>query len=128
VDVRLYRVIYDLVDEVKASMEGLLAPETREIRVGQAEVREVFRVSKIGFIAGCLVTEGVVRRGAKMRVVRDDVVVTDERSIESLRRVKDDVREVRAGTECGIRLAGFDDVKAGDKLVCYDVEKIKRTL
>jgi translation initiation factor IF-2 len=128
VDVRLYRVIYDLVDEVKASMEGLLAPETRETRLGQAEVREVFRVSKIGFVAGCLVTEGVVRRGAKMRVVRDEVVVTDERSIESLRRVKDDAREVRVGTECGIRLAGFDDVKAGDKLVCYEVEKIKRTL
>ncbi len=128
VDVRLYRVIYELVDEVKASMEGLLAPESRENRLGQAEVREVFRVSKIGFIAGCLVTEGIVRRGAKMRVVRDDVVVTDERAIESLRRVKDDVREVRAGTECGIRLAGFDDIKVGDKLVCYDVEKIKRTL
>ncbi len=128
VDVRLYRVIYDLVDQVKASMEGMLAPETREISLGEAEVREVFRVSKVGSIAGCLVTEGLVRRGAKMRVIRDNVVVTDERDIESLRRVKDDAREVRMGTECGIRLAGFDDVKIGDKLVCYEVEKIKRKL
>ena len=128
VDVRLYRVIYDVTDNIRAALEGMLAPERKEEEVGQAEIRQVFKISKLGIIAGCLVTEGSIRKDGKARVVRDGVVVTDGRAIESLRRVKDDVREVRAGTECGIRLAGFDDIKPDDVIVCYNVTEIKRTL
>ncbi|MCC6578846.1 MAG: translation initiation factor IF-2 [Phycisphaeraceae bacterium] len=128
VDIRTYRVIYDLVDDVKAGLEGLLAPETREQELGAAEVRQVFKVSKVGTIAGCLVVEGTVQRGAKVRVVRDNVVVTDNREIDTLRRVKDDAREVRMGTECGIRITGFDDIKPGDRLVCYQRQTVARKL
>ena len=128
VDVRLYRVIYDVTDDVKKALEGMLEPEKQEERIGAAEVKEVFKISKVGSIAGCLVTDGLVTRDAKARVVRDGVVVTDNRDVESLRRVKDDAKEVRAGTECGIRLAGFDDLKPGDEIVCYRVTEVKRTL
>lgn len=128
VQLRLYRVIYDLTDDVKKALEGMLEPETRETEIGSAEVREVFKISKVGSVAGCLVSEGSIQRSGKARVVRDGVVVTDHRQIESLRRVKEDVREVRAGTECGIRLIGFDDIKVGDTIVCYDTEQVKRTL
>jgi translation initiation factor IF-2 len=128
VEIRLYRVIYDLIDEIRQGLEGMLAPESRETEIGSAEVREVFRVSKVGNVAGCLVTDGVAQRGAKVRVVRDGAVVTEGRELVSLRRVKDDVREVRVGTECGIQIAGFDDVKPGDILVCYSVESVKRKL
>ena len=128
VDVRLYRVIYDVTDDVKKALEGMLEPEKQEDRIGAAEVKEVFKISKVGSIAGCLVTDGLVTRDAKARVVRDGVVVTDNRDVESLRRVKDDAKEVRAGTECGIRLAGFDDLKPGDEIVCYKVTEVKRTL
>ena len=128
VDIRLYRIIYDVTDDVKKALEGMLEPERKEEELGTAEVRQVFKVSKVGNVAGCLVTDGVIQRGAKMRVVRDGTVVTDNRAIDTLRRVKDDVREVRAGTECGIRIDGFDDLKAGDTLVCYNVIEVKRTL
>ncbi|MDP6057743.1 MAG: translation initiation factor IF-2, partial [Pirellulaceae bacterium] len=128
VEIRTYRIIYELIDDVKMAMEGLLDPETQEQPIGEAEVRQVFRVSKTGMIAGCLVTEGSIQRGASARVVRDGVVVTEGRSIESVRRVKEDVREVRAGTECGIRVSGFDDVKPSDRLVCYKTVQVKRTL
>ena len=96
--------------------------------MGTAEVRQLFKVSKVGLIAGCLVADGAIQRGAHMRVVRDDVVVVDGRKIESLRRVKEDVREVRAGTECGIRLVGFEDLKVDDRLVCYNVISVSRKL
>lgn len=128
VDIRLYSVIYELTEDLTKSLEGMLEPETKEEELGAAEVRQVFKVSKIGMVAGCLVTDGSVQRGAKMRVVRDDVVVTEGRTIESLRRVKEDVKEVRAGTECGIKLGGFDDVKVGDRLVCYKTVSISRKL
>ena len=128
VEIRTYRVIYELIDEVRRAMEGLLDPEQREESLGEAEVRQIFRVSKIGMVAGCLVTEGLVRRGVLVRLVRDGVVVTEGRAIETLRRVKDDVREVRAGTECGIRVEGFDDVKPGDQIACYNTVEVKRTL
>lgn len=128
VDVRLYRVIYDVIDDVRKALEGLLEPEVKEQEIGRAEVREVFRISKIGSIAGCLVTSGSIQRGGKMRVVRDGVVVTEKRDLESLRRVKDDAREVRMGTECGIRIAGFDDVKPGDLLICYNIQTVARKL
>ncbi len=128
VDIRLYRVIYDLTEDLTKSLEGMLEPESKEEQLGVAEVRQVFKVSKVGQVAGCLVAEGVVQRGAQMRVIRDDVVITDDRKIESLRRVKEDVKEVRSGTECGIKLAGFDDVKVGDQLVCYKTVLVSRTL
>ncbi|HEX7010400.1 MAG TPA: translation initiation factor IF-2 [Phycisphaeraceae bacterium] len=128
VDIRLYRVIYDVTDDVKKALEGMLEPEKREEELGVAEVREVFKITKVGTVAGCLVTDGAIQRAAKVRVLRDGVVVTENREIASLRRVKEDVREVRAGTECGIRIAGFDDIKTGDLISCYNVVEVKRTL
>jgi translation initiation factor IF-2 len=128
VEIRLYRIIYELIDDVKAALEGMLTPETRETAIGEAEVREVFRITKVGAVAGCLVTSGVMERNAKVRVTREGVVVTEERNMESLRRVKDDVKEVRAGTECGIKIAGFDDLKQGDVIHCYKRTEVKRKL
>ena len=128
IEIRMYRIIYDLVDDMKSALEGMLAPEVREDQLGQAEVREVFKISKLGMVAGCLVTEGAIQRGGKMRVIRDGVVVTEGRGVDSLRRVKDEAREVRVGTECGIRIAGFEDVKNGDILECYSAVEVKRTL
>ncbi|MCC5830054.1 MAG: translation initiation factor IF-2 [Phycisphaeraceae bacterium] len=128
VDIRLYRVIYDLINDVKASLEGMLAPEIKEEILGQAEVRQTFRVSKVGNVAGCLVIDGVAQRGCKVRVERDGIVVTDRREVDSLKRVKDDAREVRAGTECGIHIAGFDDVKPGDTITFYRIIEVKRKL
>ncbi|MCC7203761.1 MAG: translation initiation factor IF-2 [Phycisphaeraceae bacterium] len=128
VDIRLYRIIYELVEDVKKSIEGMLAPEFRETQHGEAEVRQIFRVGKVGTVAGCLVTTGIIRRSGRMRVIRDSVVVTENREIASLRRLKDDVRDVRSGLECGIHLVNFDDVKPGDRLVCYEVVQVKRTL
>jgi len=128
VDMRLHRVIYDVIDEIRNALEGMLEPEAREEQLGVAEVREIFRISKLGSVAGCLVTEGVIQSNGRIRVVRDGVVVTDQRQIESLRRVKEDAREVRAGTECGIRIGGFDDIKPDDQLICYSVQTIARKL
>lgn len=128
VDIRMYRVIYDLTDDVKKGLEGMLTPDRNEEEVGQAEVKEVFRIGGIGAIAGCLVTEGSAQKNVKVRVSRDGVVVTDDRDVESLRRVKDEVKEVRAGTECGVRVKNFDDLKAGDTLLFYKVIEVQRTL
>ena len=128
VDVRQYRVIYELLDDVKKALEGMLTPETHETELGRADVKEVFRISKLGNIAGCLVSDGAMRNDAKLRVVRDGVVVADHRKVASLRRVKDEVKEVRAGTECGIHVEGFDDLKAGDEIIAYRVEEIARKL
>ena len=128
VDVRLYRVIYEATDELKKALEGMLEPEQKEEQVGTAEVKQMFKISKLGLVAGCLVTEGLMDKSARARIVRDGVVVTEGRAIESLRRVKDDAAQVRTGTECGIRLGGFDDVKPGDLIICYNVTEVKRTL
>ena len=128
VDIRMYRVIYDLTDDVKAGLEGMLTPERREEEVGTAEVKEAFKISKLGTIAGCLVTSGAAQRGARARLSREGVVITDDREVESLRRIKDEVKEVRAGTECGVRLGGFDDIKAGDMITFYNVKEIQRKL
>ena len=128
VDLKLYRVIYELTDEVKSALEGMLEPEVKEQSIGTAEVREVFKVSKVGNVAGCVVTDGSIQRASKIRVLRDGQVVTDRRDLSSLKRVKEDVREVRAGTECGIKVAGFDDIKKGDQLECYQLIEVKRTL
>jgi translation initiation factor IF-2 len=127
VDVRYYSVIYQAIDDVKAAVSGMLAPEIREQIVGLAEVREVFRSPKFGNIAGCLVVDGFVRRSNPIRVLRDNVVIY-EGELESLRRFKDDVSEVRAGTECGIGVRNYDDVKVGDQIECYQRITVERTV
>jgi translation initiation factor IF-2 len=127
IDIRYYNIIYDAVDEVKSALGGMLAPEKKENVLGLVEVRQVFRISKVGTVAGCYVTEGVVRRGAKVRVLRDNVVIHDG-ELDSLKRFKDDVREVKAGFECGLSVRSFNDVNVGDQLEVYEVQEVARTL
>ena len=127
VEVRYYNVIYDLIDDVKAALSGMLSPELREEIVGIAEVRDVFRSPKFGLIAGCMVIEGTVFRAKPIRVLRDNVVIY-EGELESLRRFKDDANEVRNGTECGIGVKNYNDVKVGDLIEVYDVNEIARSL
>ncbi|MBI4519278.1 MAG: translation initiation factor IF-2 [Gemmatimonadetes bacterium] len=127
VDIRLYDIIYEAVDEVKAALEGMLAPERREKILGSAQVRQLFRIQKVGTVAGCYVTEGVVDRRGQARIIRGGIVVYDGQ-FASLKRFKDDVREVREGFECGIGIANFNDVKVGDVIECYVVEEVARTL
>ena len=127
VDVRYYSIIYEAIDDVKAALSGMLAPEIREQIVGIAEVKEVFKSPKFGDIAGCIVTEGHVKRSNPIRVLRDNVVIY-EGELESLRRFKDDVNEVRAGTECGIGVKNYDNVRVGDHIECYERVEVARTL
>jgi translation initiation factor IF-2 len=127
VDLRYYSIIYELIDHVKQAMTGMLAPEFKEEIVGIADVRDVFRSPKLGAIAGCMVVEGTVFRNKKIRVLRDNVVIY-EGELESLRRFKDDVNEVRNGVECGIGVKNYNDVKAGDKIEVFDKVKVERTL
>ena len=127
IDIRYYNIIYDAVDEVKAAMAGMLAPEQKEEVIGSAEIRQVFRISKVGAIAGCMVTAGTVRRGARVRVLRDNVVVfTGE--LDSLKRFKDDVREVKEGFECGLNIKGYNDIAEGDQLEFFEIKEVARTL
>ncbi len=127
VDIRYYNIIYDAVDEVKAALSGMLAPEKKEAVLGLVEVRQVFRISKVGTVAGCYVLEGLVRRNALVRVLRDNVVVyTGE--LDSLKRFKDDVREVKAGFECGMSVKGYNDIQVGDQFEVYEVQEVARTL
>ncbi|MCL4470438.1 MAG: translation initiation factor IF-2 [Gammaproteobacteria bacterium] len=127
VDVRYYTIIYDAVDEVKAALSGMLAPERKESVVGLVEVREVYRISKVGTVAGCYVLDGVVKRGATVRVLRDNVVIhTGE--LDSLKRFKDDVKEVRGGFECGLSLKGFNDLDVGDHIEVYEMVEVARSL
>jgi len=128
VEIRTYRVIYQVIDEIKKALEGLLEPEQRLEPRGRAEVREIFSVSKVGKAAGCFVRDGVIGRHHRVRVIRDSVVVRDQAELGSLRRFKDDVKEVKAGFECGIKIVGFDDVKPGDIIEAFEVVKIARTL
>jgi translation initiation factor IF-2 len=128
VEIRLYRVIYEIFDDLKKALSGLLEPEVREKLHGHVEVRQVFKVSKIGNIAGCFVTDGHIQRGSKIRLIRDGKIITEDLAIETLRRVKDDVKEVKAGFECGIKLAGYDDIKVGDRFEAYVRETFQRTL
>jgi translation initiation factor IF-2 len=128
VEIRLYRVIYEIFDDLKKALSGLLAPEIREKLHGHVEVRQVFKVSRLGNIAGCFVLDGHVQRGSKIRLTRGGTVITEDLSIETLRRVKEDVREVKAGFECGIKLANYDDIKVGDIFEAYVRETIQRTL
>jgi translation initiation factor IF-2 len=127
VDIRMYRVIYEVVEDVRKAMEGLLAPEEREVVLGSAEVRDTFKISGTGTVAGCFVADGAIPRSARVRVVRDGVEVY-EGAIASLKRFKDDVREVREGFECGILVDGFNDVKVGDVIEAYKIEEVQRTL
>ncbi|MEO8563357.1 MAG: translation initiation factor IF-2, partial [bacterium] len=127
VDIKLYRIIYEAVADVRSALEGMLRPEQREVIVGEAEVLETFKVPKLGLIAGCAVRSGVVRRDGRVRVIRDSVEVY-EGTIGSLRRFKDDVKEVREGFECGIGIENFNDVKVGDRIECYRTEEVARTL
>jgi translation initiation factor IF-2 len=127
VDIKLYRIIYEAVADVRAALEGLLRPEEREVVTGEAEVRETFKVSRIGTIAGCYVRSGVINRQHRVRVIRDGVEVFDG-TIASLRRFKDDVREVKDGFECGIGVENFNDLKVGDVIECYRTESVARSL
>ena len=128
VDVRMYRVIYDLIDDITRVLEKGLAPEIREESLGRAQVRQVFKISRVGTIAGCFVTDGRAVRNALVRIIRDNVVIGDERTLDSLKRFKDDAREVRAGMECGLRIIDYDDVKEGDELEFYQRVEIERKL
>ncbi len=127
VDIRYYNIIYNIVDDVKAALTGMLTPERREHFLGNAEILEVFNISKVGKVAGCRVTEGLVRRGAKVRLIRDDVVI-HEGELSTLKRFKDEVREVQTGQECGMAFANYQDIQKGDIIECYEVETVQRTL
>ena len=127
VDVRYYNIIYEAVDEIKAALGGMLSPEKKESATGLVEIREVFRISKVGAIAGCYVLDGVVKRNAKVRVLRGDVVIhTGE--LDSLKRFKDDVKEVKSNFECGLSLKNFNDIEVGDMLEVFEVVEVARTL
>jgi len=127
VDIRYYNVIYDLIDDVRSALSGMLSPEKREEILGVAEVRDVFKSPKFGAIAGCMVIEGTVHRNRPIRVLRENVVIY-QGELESLRRFKDDVAEVRNGFECGIGVKNYNDVRAGDKIEVYEVKEVARTL
>jgi translation initiation factor IF-2 len=127
VEIRYYNIIYNLVDDVKAAMSGLLAPTLREEMLGNAEILEVFNISKVGKVAGCRVTDGRVERGASVRLIRDNVVV-HEGKLSTLKRFKDEVREVVAGQECGMAFENYQDMRPGDVIECYRVEQVKRSL
>ena len=127
IEIRYYNIIYDAVDEIKAALSGMLTPEKKEAILGLVEVRQVFKISKIGTVAGCMVLEGLVRRNSKVRVLRDNVVVyTGE--LDSLKRFKDDVREVKGGFECGMSVKGYNDLQVGDQFEVYEVQEVARTL
>ncbi|MBV8560785.1 MAG: translation initiation factor IF-2, partial [Acidimicrobiia bacterium] len=126
VEIRTYQVIYQVLEDIEAAMVGMLKPEFEEVVTGDAEVREVFRVPRVGSVAGCYVRNGVITRGSKVRFLREGVVIWTG-TISSLKRFKDDVREVQAGYECGIGLSDFQDLKAGDVIETYDEREIPRT-
>ncbi len=126
VEIRYYSVIYQAIEEIEAALKGMLKPEYEEAVLGQAEIREIFRSSRIGNIAGCMVTDGVIRRNAKVRLLRDGAVVVESADLSSLRREKDDVSEVREGFECGLVIKGYGDIKTGDVVECFEMREIPR--
>jgi translation initiation factor IF-2 len=128
VEIRLYNVIYRITEDLQKSMVGMLEPEETEKALGRAAVRNTFKISRIGTIAGCYVTSGLVNKSAKMRLIRDNIVLKDNLNVETLKHFKDDVREVKQGFECGIKIVGFDDVKIDDVLEFYEIVKVARTL
>jgi len=127
IEIRYYSIIYELLDEVKGLLSGMLAPEAKEVVLGRAEIREVFNITKVGKVAGCMVTDGVVKRGARARLLRDDVVVF-EGVLGSLKRFKEDVREVKEGFECGMSIEGYNDIRQGDVIEVFEVQEVARTL
>ena len=126
-EIRYYSIIYDLIDDIKALLTGMLAPEIKEEFIGYASIREVFNITKVGKVAGCMVTDGVIKRGCKVRLLRDDVVV-HEGTLKTLKRFKDEVREVREGYECGMAFENYDDIRQGDRIECFELKEIARTL
>lgn len=127
VAIRYYSIIYDVIDDVKAALTGMLSPTLREKYLGQAEIRQIYNITKVGKVAGCMVTEGVVKRGAKVRLLRDDVVI-HEGTLKTLRRFKDELKEVKEGYECGMAFENYHDIKENDKIECFEIEVIARTL
>jgi len=127
VDIRYYSIIYDLIDDLKALLSGMLAPELRETMLGTAEVRQVFSITKVGNVAGCMIKDGIVKRGARVRLLRDDVVIHTGK-LSTLKRFKEEVREVKDGYECGMGFENYNDVKEGDLIECYEIEEIERSL
>jgi translation initiation factor IF-2 len=127
IEIRLYSIIYDAINDVKAAMEGMLAPETEEVIVGNVEVREVFKISKVGTIAGCMVTDGSIKRNNPIRLIRDGIVIYAGK-LTSLKRHKDDASEVKSGFDCGIGIDGFNNIEVGDVIESYEQREVKRTL
>jgi translation initiation factor IF-2 len=127
IDIRYYNIIYDAVDEVKAALSGMLAPEKKESVLGLVQIRQIYKISKVGTVAGCMVLEGLIKRGARVRLLRDNVVIHDG-ELDSLKRFKDDVREVKAGFECGLSLKNYNEIQEGDQLEAYEVLEVARTL
>src|SRR6202011_959118 len=132
VNIRQYHIIYNLTDDIRAALEGKLKPREEVVHLGRAVVRDTFKISRVGTIAGCYVTQGTIERSAKVRLIREGVVIypPSDRTVglESLKRFKEDVKEVREGFECGLKIAGYDDVKVGDVIEAYRVEQVQRTL
>jgi translation initiation factor IF-2 len=125
VDIRYYSIIYNVIDDIKAAMSGLLSPELREEFIGYAEIREVFNITKHGKVAGCMITEGVVKRGAKVRLLRENVVI-HEGTLKTLKRFKDEVKDVKAGFECGMAFENYEDIRAGDMIECFEISSHAR--
>jgi translation initiation factor IF-2 len=125
VDIRDYSVIYNITEDIEKAIKGMLDPEHRMEVLGHAEVREVFRVSKVGMVAGCYVTSGVIERNALIRVTRDDIVIESERKLSQLKRFKDDAKAVKSGLECGMLIDGYDDIHVGDVLECYRIQEVR---
>jgi translation initiation factor IF-2 len=123
VDIRYYSIIYNVIDDITAALKGMLAPVLRERFLGNAQIREVFNISKVGKVAGCMVTEGLVKRGAKVRLLRDNIVI-HEGSLKTLKRFKDEVREVKEGYECGMAFENYDNILAGDTIECFEMEQV----
>ncbi len=128
VEIRLYRIIYEITDDIRKALGGMLSPEQQDQTLGHAEIRQVIRVGRLGNIAGCMVTDGLLQRNNKYRLIRDNVVIVDNLALDSLKRFKEDVREVRGGLECGLKIAGYDDIKVGDRLEAYKTVAVARTL
>jgi translation initiation factor IF-2 len=125
--IQYYSIIYNIIDDVKTILSGMLSPIVREEYLGQAQIRQVFNITKVGKVAGCMVTSGSVKRGAKVRLLRDDVVI-HEGTLKTLKRIKDEVKEVNEGTECGMAFENYDDIREGDMVECFDVIQEKRSL
>ena len=127
VELRYYSIIYNVIDDVKQALSGMLAPTLREKFLGNALILQVFNITKVGKVAGCKISEGIVKRGAKVRLLRDHVVI-HEGALKTLKRIKDEVKEVREGFECGMAFENYDNIEAGDVIECFEVEEIARTL